>query len=441
MLTIQIYSDGVWVDAATIEMPVPEAGRVGEAVLSYDAPYVLNWLDTPAEITMATSLTLPLELFAPYSSNSWFAFLDDIMPSGASRKYWINYLGLGNATPQAQDYELLKKGTIAPIGNMRIKESLDGLYKGGEQLRFSINDVAERNADFLEYAQQRGAAAGGATGAGGEAPKLLLRMDASEQIWIDTLQDDPSNQDLHYLVKFPRGSRSDIDCDILRAEFHYYQELAAMGIATIDVQNMRLVEGSRYPSLWLPRFDVTYSEGRLARYGMESVYSVLGCPPGTLLDHIDVISKICRQMSQMNVEFDQQRFVREWLERDFLNVCFGNSDNHGRNTAFVKSLNAVRLSPVYDFAPMKADPEGIPRSTQWPQPLELGGNFQWLDICDALSEFAPPDELKRHLKHWATQVKGLKHRLHTRGVPQTVLDMPVMGFDYLDAKLEKWGLQ
>ncbi|MDO9777454.1 type II toxin-antitoxin system HipA family toxin, partial [Glaesserella parasuis] len=90
---------------------------------------------------------------------------------------------------------------------------------------FEIDDVINRQADFLEYANQRGAMAGGATGAGGEAPKLLLRQTATQQVWIDNLQQGDAADDF-YLVKFPRGKRSAIDCDILRAEFHYYHELA-----------------------------------------------------------------------------------------------------------------------------------------------------------------------------------------------------------------------
>ena len=46
---------------------------------------------------------------------------------------------------------------------------------------FSKEDVAERNIDFLEYAQQMGAISSGATGAGGEAPKLLIRVSPEQK--------------------------------------------------------------------------------------------------------------------------------------------------------------------------------------------------------------------------------------------------------------------
>ena len=98
-----------------------------------------------------------------------------------------------------------------------------------------------------------GAASGGATGAGGEAPKLLLRQNRNQEVWIDTFQDDPYCLDDFYLVKFPRNNRSAIDQDILRAEYHYYQELNALGIDTIPIHGMRLDEGSKYPSLTQPQ--------------------------------------------------------------------------------------------------------------------------------------------------------------------------------------------
>lgn len=161
----------------------------------------------------------------------------------------MDYLGLHALPAGRQDAELLAHGTIAPVGNLRIKEAVPdaAAKKTLEERRFPMQSVVERQGDFLEYAQQMGSASGGATGAGGEAPKLLLRLTEDEQVWIDTWQDDPHQPDLPMLVKFPRGSRSSDDCDILRAEYHYYQELTSLGVETINTAQMRLVEGERYP--------------------------------------------------------------------------------------------------------------------------------------------------------------------------------------------------
>lgn len=171
-----------------------------------------------------------------------------------------------------------------------------------------------------------------------------------------------------------------MDCNILRAEFHYYHEINAMGFSTIPVETMRLEEGSHYPSLWLPRFDIVRNEqDQLVRLGMESVYSLLQKAPGTLLDHETTLRALINKITsshmvqQQGYHFDIPGFVTEWVRRDLLNIIFGNSDNHGRNTAFVKAENQIMLSPVYDFAPMKADPEGIPRTLKWSLSCESGG--------------------------------------------------------------------
>ncbi|MDZ7925548.1 MAG: hypothetical protein U5M23_16200 [Marinagarivorans sp.] len=71
-------------------------------------------------------------------------------------------------------------------------------------MRFSVQQVVERDSDFLSYAQAMGASAGGATGAGGEAPKFLLRVNSQhvnplDEVWIDTYQDDFNQPDHHYL--------------------------------------------------------------------------------------------------------------------------------------------------------------------------------------------------------------------------------------------------
>lgn len=445
-LTIQIFHHGQWHDAAELTLADPPLGRQGAAQLGYETGYAIAWMSRDDE--HACSLRLPVELMLVYRATPWFGFLDDIMPSGASRRYWVARLGLADLPAREQDYELLRHGTIAPVGNLRIKESLPALPAESRlrNLRFPLLDVVERHTDFLEYAQQLGAASGGATGAGGEAPKLLLRCSQNDEIWIDTFQDDLINRDTHYLVKFPRGRRTAIDGDILRAEYHYYREVAALGFETVDTQRLRLIEGSQYPSLWIPRFDVDFIDGRRTLYGMESLYALLEKPPGAFLNHFEVIRTLVDMLgsqyriSELDAEFDTEALVIELVKRDLLNVAFGNSDNHGRNTALIKRPQGIWLSPIYDFAPMKADPEGIPRSTQWGSPYEEGGRFDWPAIAHQLADLVPPETLLGELRFLANKLTGLKQRLQARGVPSSILEMPTMGFDYLDDKLRRWGL-
>ncbi len=103
-----------------------------------------------------------MQLIIKHEAKTWFGFLDDIIPSGAARRYWINYLNLQKFSHAEQDSILLEKGVIAPVGNLRIKESIPPINPEStlHLRKFSTADVADRNADFLEYAQQMGAISG-----------------------------------------------------------------------------------------------------------------------------------------------------------------------------------------------------------------------------------------------------------------------------------------
>ncbi|WP_313376351.1 HipA domain-containing protein [Pantoea sp. CTOTU50773] len=438
MLILQLYLDGNWHDVAELDVKEPSKGRESAALLAYDFNYAAEHLDR--NDIASCSLNYPVMLIGSHFAQPWFGFLDDIVPAGASRRYWIQHLGLQSKSSAEQDYALLKAGTIAPVGNLRIKDSLPQLPENSQlkTRRFPAEWAIERDSDFLEYAQQMGAASGGATGAGGEAPKLLLRRNTNSEVWIDTWQDDQQNRDIPYLVKYPRGSRSPIDCDILRAEYHFYHELQAMGVETIDTQEMLLCEGERYPSLWLPRFDIAFVENRKVMYGLESIYSLMKKPPGSYLNHFEVIRCLVERLALTGE--DREKLVSEWVKRDMLNVAFGNSDNHGRNSAILKKPSGMWLAPVYDFAPMKADPEGVVRTTQWGSPYEEGGHYNWQLIAQQLNEFIPEASLLNSLRELTRKLAGLKSRLAARGVPQSILEMPGIGFNYLEERIAGWQI-
>lgn len=138
LLTIQTFHHGQWHDAAELVIEHPEQGRRGPARLGYITDYALEWLDRDDE--HACSLRLPIELMNTHQSPRWFAFLDDIMPSGARRRYWVTQLGISALTEAEQDYVLLAKGTIAPVGNLRTKEALSKRPAGStlEQQRWGL---------------------------------------------------------------------------------------------------------------------------------------------------------------------------------------------------------------------------------------------------------------------------------------------------------------
>jgi serine/threonine-protein kinase HipA len=445
-LTLQIYTNDQWMDAADLEFADPQRGHGGACTLNYQVSYLINYYNERAET--AVGFCWPVEAFG-CSSETWLRFIDDIMPSGSSREYWVNKLGIAEQSVAKQDFELLKQGTIAPIGNVRIKEAVPKKVTHNIEVSFGIDQVVDRNIDFIEYAQEHGAASGGATGAGGAAPKMLLRCSDKGKVWIDTFQDAPDNLDTHYLVKFPRG-RKDIDKDILRAEYHYYHELERMGYDTIATVGMHLIEGAQMPSLWLPRFDVYIEDERIKHCGMESVYSVLDEPPARPLLHGDVLERIINKMRYKEYFGDTRtlldkddgvaEFVTEWVRRDFLNIVFGNSDNQGRNTSFIKRNNRVTLAPIYDFAPMKADPEVVSRTFTWGHDMERGGNYNYPLIAHHLRQWLEPGTLLMALRQAAQQLLGLQVRLEKCGVPESITGYDSIGLAYLDEKFKKWGL-
>jgi serine/threonine-protein kinase HipA len=179
---------------------------------------------------------------------------------------------------------------------------------------------------------------------------------------------------------------------------------------------------------------------------MESVASLMGAAPGAFLDQADTVRRLVSvlggqyRVREKGESFDHEAFVVEWVRRDFLNVAFGNSDNHGRNSALLKGPEGIRLSPVFDFAPMRMDPEGVVRTLRWSPPLEAGGTFDWHAVARELSDLISPDHLIHELEQLARRLVRLADRLEHRGLPQRVLTAESVGLARLEARLRRWGL-
>ena len=122
------------------EFPEPDCGRYGPLVLGYEpSNYALEWMGHDDQ--RAVGMNFPVGLMTIYRADHWFSFLDDIMPAGASRRYWVNHLNIAHLPPAQQDFALLNKGTIAPVGNIRIAESLPERVAGSqlEAMRFAVH--------------------------------------------------------------------------------------------------------------------------------------------------------------------------------------------------------------------------------------------------------------------------------------------------------------
>lgn len=183
-VTIQIYRDGQWLDAAVYEVTEPEKGIAGPSSLDYLTDYTGEFINS--DLTSAVSCRFPVS-FAHYTSKHWQPFLLDLLPSGAGRRQWLKQLGHTQRTDGLwADWELLNKAAANPVGNLRIKEAVqdrgalrvpdvDGTVGfSRDHPGFERDDIVERNMHFIEYAHQHGAQTAGASDVQGKAPKFLL---------------------------------------------------------------------------------------------------------------------------------------------------------------------------------------------------------------------------------------------------------------------------
>lgn len=437
-LVVQAYLSGHWHDALRLVFDDPGQGpQQGACTLSYLAAYLSDHLDDFGKPTAAAvSANLPLSWEVERLPH-WPAFLQDILPAGAARRFLLPRLGLTAAEAAQTDFQLLSRCTPAPIGHLRIRESLDGLAQT-PSVGFTREQVIARDQDFLEYAYEQGAAIGGATGAGGDAPKLLLAEDAQGLLHPDaTLTDDLACR--HWLVKFPRNKGNATDQDILRSEHGYYRALNTLGLETVAENGLALEEGRR-PSLWLPRFDRCTGPQHVERLAVESLYSLTHTlVPGSYLNHLDAIGALIRVWRAAGQEREIPALLDDYLRRDLLNQMLGNSDNHGRNTAILRDEHRVRLAPLYDLAPMVMDEQGITRTSKWPAPVEQAGAVDWYATCRLLAEWDDPERLWEALKQNAEQLRALPDLLQPM-LPRATWEHPRIPLRRLDSHLREAGL-
>ena len=178
---------------------------------------------------------------------------------------------------------------------------------------------------------------------------------------------------------------------------------------------------------------MTRPKTREQRLGVESVYSLVGRSPGSDLKHQHVLMRLHELLGR-----DQARATTlEYLRRDLLNLVFGNSDNHGRNTSVLKTPTGVRLAPVYDFAPMMMDPEGVTRTTRWEE-FEQAGEVDWPGLLKSFGK----DEgfLRAGLKRLAKALVHLPELLEELALPATTLNFPPLALKDTANKLSRWTL-
>lgn len=437
-LTLQLFADGVWQDVMTLSFAKPEQGFVGPCAIAYEPAYVRHNLDAYQNFfAKAVSARLPVD-FDSFLLPAAPAFIHDIAPSGAAKRFLMAHIGREKPEGVSDDLFLLTRSTPAPVGNLRIKESMTHL-DAAKPMGFTRQDVISRDQRFLEYAYEQGAAIGGATGAGGEAPKLLMTEGKDGLLYPDAALDD-SLASRHWFIKFARNQALNNDQDILRAEYLYYKALRQLGVETVATDEMALEEGVK-PSLWMHRFDRKVTHQGVVRLAVESIYSLAGVTlPSSRMDHGEVLRGLVKLWAQAGQANESEALIADYLRRDLINKILGNSDNHGRNIAVIRADDTVRLAPIYDLAPMVLDAEGVTRTTKWATNIERAGDIDWQAACDSLADLITPQAAFERLREDASRLIALPDLLSAYGLPDAVMNHPAIALGQLEKRLKAWQL-
>ncbi len=329
--------------------------------------YLIDFAADPEMAQYPVSLCYPVD-FEQHRLSTWPAFLFDLIPSGAARRFWMKKLHLGEG-PHA-DWSILLHGAFNPPGRVRVSKQSDESLINHNPDGFTWNDVVNRTPEFLYYIEEFGGPVKGATGAGGDAPKYLLRQDQRKRLHADLALPDTSTEQC-WLVKYPRGNRTHRDIEVLKGE-HFYHSLARRLQFKSMQTGTKLVELDSAQALFVPRMDRLSGE-TMGYFGLESLYSVAGICDWPLNERQWKLSTALLQKSS-----DPFCDFVEYVQRDLANMIFGNTDNHGRNSALLLRAGSANLSPVYDFAPMALDPEGTTRTVRWKK--ERSGRIRFKEL-------------------------------------------------------------
>ena len=360
-LHLEVHTHHAWQLAATLSIESEAAGYLGPSIIDYDLDYFATFasIDFSQGLIVhdarALSVQYPVDLGNRFNRR-WPPFLLDLMPQGHARRSLTTHLGLHEAD-RASDLPLLLRAATGGIGNIRIREAAEAeAARLQDTIRVGVteSDILGRSDLFMEVADRFAMLASGSSGLQGEWPKVAMTQASDGKLYPDGVVAD-SEAIRHLIVKLVR-SNDRIDDLILQGEAAYSKIAKAIGLNVYQVSSY--ADGV----LIIPRFDRQRSEdGRLLRLGQESLVSAAGVAEfGHLTTHETYID-VLREFSS-----DPLADVIEYLKRDIANLAFGNPDNHGRNAALSKHPDGtVRLSPLFDFAPMRLGREGVVRSTRW----------------------------------------------------------------------------
>jgi serine/threonine-protein kinase HipA len=420
-LTLQTHFDDDWHDAATLDLKDDAAGFHGASIVDYDLDYFVAVASVGFAAGQAVrdhralSVCHPVDLENRYS-RTWPPFLLDLMPQGHARRKLAEHLALAEGS-RASDLPLLLRSATGGIGNIRIKEAAEAeteRLRGVERQGVTDAEILDRSDRFMEMADHFAMLASGSSGLQGEWPKVSMTQANDGLYYPDSfVTDDEAMR--HVIVKLVR-SNEPVDRLILEGEALYSRIAQEIGL--------NVSEPSTYAEgvLVIPRFDRKIKEGGgTIRLGQESLVSAIGIADfghvGTHEAYIDVL----RQHSA-NAFAD----IVEYLKRDIANLALGNPDNHGRNSALSKHQDGtIRLSPLFDFAPMRLAKEGVVRSTRWAMMRDGGRDHlpDWKQIfCDLMPDPVVQRALTATLTEFAQHLRQAPAMAKEMGVSPVILE-------------------
>ena len=173
----------------------------------------------------------------------------------------------------------------------------------------------------------------------------------------------------------------------------------------------------------MPRFDRIVEGGKVMRIGMESLCSAVGVAEyGARITH----ERACKAIEAHCT--DAARELLEYIRRDVVNVVMGNKDNHGRNTALLRhETGRVELSPLFDFAPMYLDPEGIARVCRWSEDAETVGEPEWGKVIEKFAKHT--NSLRTALLEFRDALQRLPEIMRDCGVDDDVIEHLIPGIE------------
>lgn len=428
MLTVETHVDGAWWEAASVGFTAPARGVAGATRFTYDDLYFfdqasIGGLDRDVIDRRAVSVRCPVDLRS-LSWQTWPAWLLDVMPQGVARTRIADTLGLRPDDP-ASELPILKRAGGSPIGNFRIREAWEEEQRriaGVACPPLTDKDIADRSDRFLDVVDRFAHLASGSSGVQGEWPKALMTRSARDGCWYPDPFVPTGEGAEHAIVKLLRSSGHE-DGLIIASEAPYLEVARAFGL--------NVAAPLRYGNgvLFIPRFDRTVQNGRVLLHGQESLVSALGVAAFGHIGHHEDYLAVIRAVSD-----DPAADVLDYVLRDLLNMVMGNPDNHGRNSALHKPAGGgVRLSPLYDFAPMRISAAGVGRSTRWRCLQGRGIDPDWGLIAEAAAfDGLPAARIKNEMRARIPFLRGLPRIAADAGVAAEVITRAI-GTDSADA--------